>query len=171
MRTSKSSAKGYRKLPTRPRHYAQAEGAIEDFKKVSPLAWTRSHIKLIPLPRKCPKLNPQENIWQFMRENWLSNRIFKPFDDVVGHCCDAWNRLVDQPWRIMSIGLDRQPGPDLSRCSAPGRGLSAPAEGFRPTRNGRRDVRFSKPRSEHVPLVGQPAERAKQALAFGFGLS
>src|SRR6266850_2883709 len=32
-------AMGYRKLSARPRHHAQAEGAIEDFKKVSPRAW------------------------------------------------------------------------------------------------------------------------------------
>jgi transposase len=32
---------GYRKLSARPRHYAQAEGAIEAFKKVSPPVWTR----------------------------------------------------------------------------------------------------------------------------------
>src|SRR3954468_15619992 len=25
--------------------------------------------------------------------------------DIVDHCCDAWNRLIDQPWLIMSIGL------------------------------------------------------------------
>jgi hypothetical protein len=37
--------------------------------------------------------------------NWLSNRIFESFDDIVDHCCDAWNKLIDQPWRIMSIGL------------------------------------------------------------------
>ena len=30
-------AMGYRKLSARPRHYAQAQGAIEDFKKASPL--------------------------------------------------------------------------------------------------------------------------------------
>jgi len=35
-------AMGYRKLSARPRHHAQAEGAIEDFKKVFPPAWTRS---------------------------------------------------------------------------------------------------------------------------------
>jgi transposase len=35
-------AMGYRKLSARPRHYAQAAGAIEDFKKVSPRAWTQS---------------------------------------------------------------------------------------------------------------------------------
>jgi len=33
---------GYRKLSARPRHYAQAEGVIEDFKKVSPAAWMPS---------------------------------------------------------------------------------------------------------------------------------
>ena len=42
-------------------------------------------------------------IWQFMRQNWLSNRIFKSFDDIVDHCCYAWNTLIDQPWKIMSI--------------------------------------------------------------------
>jgi hypothetical protein len=38
-----------------------------------------------------------------MRDNWLSNRIFKPYDDLVDHCCEAWNKLIDQPWRIISI--------------------------------------------------------------------
>jgi len=38
-----------------------------------------------------------------MRVNWLSNRTFKPFDDIVDHCCYASNTLTDQPWKIMSI--------------------------------------------------------------------
>jgi transposase len=63
------------------------------------------NITLIPLPPKCPELNPTENVWQFMRDNWLSNRVFKSYDDIVDHCCDAWNKLIDQPWRIMSIGM------------------------------------------------------------------
>ena len=33
----------------------------------------------------------------------VSNRIFKSFDDIVDHCCYAWNTLIDQPWKIMSI--------------------------------------------------------------------
>ena len=32
-------AMGYRKLTARPRHHAQADGAIENFKKASPRAW------------------------------------------------------------------------------------------------------------------------------------
>ena len=27
------------------------------------------------------------------------------YDDLVDHCWVAWNKLVNQPWRIMSIGL------------------------------------------------------------------
>ena len=38
-------AMGYRKLSARPRHHAQAEGAIEDFKKSSQRAWMRSRAK------------------------------------------------------------------------------------------------------------------------------
>ena len=64
-----------------------------------------SNITIITLPAKCPELNPQENIWQFIRENWLSNRVFKSYDQIVDLCCDAWNKLIDQPWRIMSIGM------------------------------------------------------------------
>ena len=63
------------------------------------------NITLLPLPPKCPELNVMENVWQFMRDNWLSNRVFRNHDDIVAHCCNAWNRLVDQPWRIMPIGL------------------------------------------------------------------
>jgi transposase len=62
------------------------------------------NITIVPLPSKCPELNPQENIWQFMRDNWLSNCIFKSYEDILDHCCYAWNKLIEQPWKIMSIG-------------------------------------------------------------------
>lgn len=64
-----------------------------------------ANITIVPLPAKSPELNPVENIWQFMRDNWLSNRVFKSYKDILDHCCFAWNKLIDQPWKIMSIGL------------------------------------------------------------------
>jgi transposase len=67
------------------------------------------NITILPLPSKSPELNPVENLWQFMRDNYLSNRIFKNYDDIVDHCSHAWNQVVDQPWRIMSIGLRSGP--------------------------------------------------------------
>lgn len=63
------------------------------------------NITLLLLPPRSPELNPMENVWQFMRDNWLSNRVFDPYEDIVDHCCAAWNNLVDQPWKIMSIGM------------------------------------------------------------------
>ncbi len=59
-----------------------------------------ANITLVPLPAKAPELNPVENIWQYMRENWISNRIFTSYTDILDHCCGAWNKLVDQPWTI-----------------------------------------------------------------------
>ena len=35
------------------------------------------NITLMALPPRAPELNPVENIWQFMRDNWLSNRVFQ----------------------------------------------------------------------------------------------
>src|SRR5215211_7293128 len=63
------------------------------------------NITLVPLPPRSPELNPVENVWQFLRENWISNRVFSSYTDILDHCCAAWNRLTDQPWRIMSLGL------------------------------------------------------------------
>lgn len=62
------------------------------------------NITILPLPPKSPELNPVENIWQFMRDNWLSNRVFKSYEDIVDHCSYAWRTLKDRPWKIMSIG-------------------------------------------------------------------
>jgi hypothetical protein len=56
-----------------------------------------TNISLLPSPPRSPELNSQENIWQFMRQNWLSNRIFKSFEDIVDHCCYAWNTLIAKP--------------------------------------------------------------------------
>ena len=63
------------------------------------------NITLLPLPPRSPELNPVENIWQFIRDNWLSNRVFRSYEDIVALCCDAWNNLIDRPRKIMSIGM------------------------------------------------------------------
>ena len=62
------------------------------------------NINTIPLPAKCPELNPVENVGQFMRDNWFSNRVLESYDEIVDHCCDACNKLIELPSRIMSIG-------------------------------------------------------------------
>jgi transposase len=61
------------------------------------------NISLLPLPSYSPELNPVENVWQFLRQNQLSNRVFDTYITIVDACCDAWNTLVAAPDRITSI--------------------------------------------------------------------
>ncbi len=81
----------------------RAISATSDWHTTAKLA-VPPNITLLLLPPRSPELNPVENIWQFMRDNWLSNRVFKSYDDIVALCCEAWNKLIEQPWKIMSIG-------------------------------------------------------------------
>ena len=62
------------------------------------------NITLVFLPSQAPELNSQENIWQYMRSNWLSNRIFETYDDIIEAACDAWKSLIALPDTIKSIG-------------------------------------------------------------------
>ena len=61
------------------------------------------NISLLPLPPYSPELNPVENLWQFIKHNFLNARIFASYDAIVAACCDAWNRLRAIPGQIRSI--------------------------------------------------------------------
>jgi len=61
-------------------------------------------LTIILLPSRAPELNPVENVWQFMRQNWLSNRVFDDDEAILDAGCDAWRKLVAQPHLITSIG-------------------------------------------------------------------
>jgi len=61
------------------------------------------NVSLLPLPPYSPELNPVENVWQFLRQNHLANRVFETYTDIVDACCDAWNALMHSPNTIKSI--------------------------------------------------------------------
>ena len=62
-------------------------------------------ITVRPRPARSPELTRVKNMCPFLRENWCSRCVFASSTDTVDHGCSAWNRLIDQPWIIMSIGL------------------------------------------------------------------
>jgi transposase len=64
-----------------------------------------NNLTIILLPSRSPELNPVENVWQYLRQNWLSNRVFDTYEDILDAGCEAWNRLIAQPETIMSLGL------------------------------------------------------------------
>jgi transposase len=61
------------------------------------------NISLLHLPPYSPELKPVENIWQFLRQNFLSNRVYDNYEAIVDACCAAWNALIALPERIRSI--------------------------------------------------------------------
>jgi len=63
------------------------------------------NLTIILLPSRSPELNPVENVWQYLRQNWLSNTVFDDDQAILDAGCNAWNRLVTDPQTIMSIGL------------------------------------------------------------------
>jgi hypothetical protein len=45
-----------------------------------------------------------ENVWQDLRQNRLSNRVFETCKAVVEDAREAWRKLLAQPHTITSIG-------------------------------------------------------------------
>ena len=69
----------------------------------SPRLRVPDNISLIPLPPYAPELNSMENVWRYMRDNWLSHRVWDSYDAIVEACCGAWNTLMRVPEQIASI--------------------------------------------------------------------
>ena len=69
----------------------------------SPRLRVPDNVSLLPLPRYSPELNPAENVWEYLRQNWLSHRVWDSYEAIVAACCDAWNALMRSPERIASI--------------------------------------------------------------------
>ncbi len=63
-----------------------------------------NNIVLVPLPPYAPELNPMENVWDYLRANRLSARVWDTYDDILDACSSAWNWFVNDPQRIHSIG-------------------------------------------------------------------
>jgi transposase len=61
------------------------------------------NVTFIPLPPYSPELNPVERVWLYLRERFLSLRVFRDYRAIVDACCIAWNRLVADPGRLHSL--------------------------------------------------------------------
>ena len=61
------------------------------------------NISLLPLPAYSPELNPMENVWEFLRGNFLSHRVWDTYELILKACRDAWNKLMRMPERIASL--------------------------------------------------------------------
>jgi transposase len=60
-------------------------------------------LSLVFLPPYAPELNPVERVWLFLRDHFLSHRVFANLRAVVRGCCDAWQSLCAIPQRLASL--------------------------------------------------------------------
>jgi transposase len=91
---------GYRKLSARRRHHAQAEGAIEDFKKAFPRAWKKSGGRraLSPAPQKSGSLTRRAS----------ARRIRSPGDGPGAARARALRSISEPPRPISSARSARK---------------------------------------------------------------
>lgn len=62
-----------------------------------------ANITLLFLPPTSPELNPAENIWQYLRQTYLSNRVFESYEAISEACCQVWRKLIAETGRIRTI--------------------------------------------------------------------
>jgi putative transposase len=62
-----------------------------------------ANISLLRLPPYAPELNPIENVWEYLRGNQLSMRVWDSYEDIVDACCNAWNAFIGDVDRVISI--------------------------------------------------------------------
>ena len=61
------------------------------------------NVTLLPLPSYSPQLNPIENVWAYLRGNFLNRRVWDSYDEIVETCCTAWNAFIGDTARVRSI--------------------------------------------------------------------
>ena len=70
----------------------------------SPRLVVPDNIVLLPLPPYAPELNSVETIWEYLRSNWLSHRVWDTYEAILDACCEACNALMAKSEVITSIG-------------------------------------------------------------------
>lgn len=53
------------------------------------------NVTLLHLPPYSPQLNPIERLWAYLKSHYLSNRLFKDYDDLFEASKQAWNALTE----------------------------------------------------------------------------
>jgi len=66
-----------------------------------------NNLTLIKLPLYSPELNPIEQVWSWIRQHCLSNRVFLGYEEIVDEVSKAWNQFISIPDRVKKM-CDRE---------------------------------------------------------------
>lgn len=48
------------------------------------------------LPPSSPELNPMEQVWKWIKEHFLANRVFKTYEDIEKSSGSSWNSFTKE---------------------------------------------------------------------------
>ena len=51
------------------------------------------NVVILNLPPYSPELNPIEQVWHWMRQHSLVNRLFSGYEDIVNKCSETWDQF------------------------------------------------------------------------------
>ena len=61
------------------------------------------NVTIIPLPPYSPQLNPIENLWQYLRQHYWSNRVYEGYDHLRETANAVWHKVCLNRRKIKSI--------------------------------------------------------------------
>ncbi len=70
--------------------------------RAAALSWP-ANITPLPLPPYSPELNPQERVWEYLRQHYLALRQFLDHTALLDACQTAWRTFIATPNRIRSL--------------------------------------------------------------------
>ena len=59
------------------------------------------NITLLPLPPYSPELNAAERPWGYLRQHYLSNQVYRDYNEIFTETMLAWNRLTPECLRSL----------------------------------------------------------------------
>ena len=57
------------------------------------------NITLLHLPPYTPELNPIERLWAYIKSHYLSNRVYKDYEELFDVAKNAWNKISPDQFR------------------------------------------------------------------------
>lgn len=61
------------------------------------------NVTLLRLPPYAPELNPIENVWEYLRGNFLGHIVWDTYEQIVQACCTAWNAFIHDVATVTSV--------------------------------------------------------------------
>ena len=61
------------------------------------------NVTLVGLPPYSPQLNPIEKLWQYLRQHYWSNRVYKGYDHLRQAANHAWKKVCLNPTKIKTV--------------------------------------------------------------------